>query len=951
MDASLLSDKQLSALELMMQHADDVHINSQGAPRRQRKRKSVSEMFPDGFTYEEEYVGTGSRAKNREMRAQQANKPDNRAVVKALEVAFAEQSDDSEQIIKSVKEGTESSKDIAKALGDWLKWSQQRAFLEDHKAKADSAISPPSTDRGQNGNTLPAQQDDADFPPDIERDRNGNKRKRNGRRRPRSRLRARARMFGRSRAGKLLGLAAMAATGLGIGAWMKHDSSEDLEGADPHDENVTPASPNQPTGNVNAPVPANANTLPAETPRATAKTPEQIEAQDKADTMWDAGTSAAWLLGGAKRIPFIGTALTVADGAREAKKINDDDTLTDAEKKKEQTKNVTQTVGGTIGATAGAWLGGIAGSIVPLAGNAIGATLGGMLGGYLGDKIGGFVAEKLSNETDEAIEEDRKRREKQDREDSLKDEGKPSPFFLPFNLFGGNNSTNPNSGGFNNGAGPVRFPGATSVRAADIAKQVLASDKIGGVSEQFESGGRGVGTVSSGVGDFGGVSYGKHQLASNNGSMTQFLNSPEAKNLAGDFGGLTPGTPMFNERYKQIAGTRGKEMEDAQYQYLVRTHYAPTAERLEKNLGIDANKQGRAFKEMVYSTSMQYGGNAASKIERALKGKDLSKMSEQDIVEAVQKDKLANVQNDFRSSSAAVQQGVAARTMNELEVLKKLDATKQETEVAKTDSPTQELPTGIVKPEAGEAMSKATRTDEGGVEVSKVDTTPVSKEAGQVETKEQVEARLSKPGDAARTETQRKASKEDLEAARAAVHKELTGKDISPTPADPEVAKKSEVPFDQMSVPEKEAAIAKLRTRVDFMKRKNAYLKEHPELVEADDKKVNEVIREQQRQANTVVATEASGDSVVRSESLGTKEQPVVDVPRAKPLEPMPEPVAPSEPVQTASAPSGGGARSVPTGSASGNNGGGTGGKSASLDDIPIIIEDPMLNMINLGYV
>ena len=65
--------------------------------------------------------------------------------------------------------------------------------------------------------------------------------------------------------------------------------------------------------------------------------------------------------------------------------------------------------------------------------------------------------------------------------------------------------------------------------------------RIGGLSERYESGGRGPGTVSSGAGDPGGVSYGTYQLAGNMNRPQEFL-ANEGSRWAAEFGGARPGT-------------------------------------------------------------------------------------------------------------------------------------------------------------------------------------------------------------------------------------------------------------------------------------------------------------------------------------------------------------------------------------------------------------------------
>lgn len=197
----------------------------------------------------------------------------------------------------------------------------------------------------------------------------------------------------------------------------------------------------------------------------------------------------------------------------------------------------------------------------------------------------------------------------------------------------------------------------------------ITDKTLGAVSERFESGGRGVGTVSTGKGDAGGVSYGKHQLATNNGSMAAFLGSAEGAVVAKEFAGLTPGTAAFTEKYKQVTSGEGKgAMNDAQQAYMQRTHFEPQAAKLKETLGLDVGKEGRAVQEAVFSTATQYGPNS-SLISKALAGKDLASMSDAEKVNAIQDYKAANVDKNFASSDSNTKASVAKRIENERKVL------------------------------------------------------------------------------------------------------------------------------------------------------------------------------------------------------------------------------------------------------------------------------------------
>lgn len=209
-------------------------------------------------------------------------------------------------------------------------------------------------------------------------------------------------------------------------------------------------------------------------------------------------------------------------------------------------------------------------------------------------------------------------------------------------------------------------------KAGEAAKSGWTSIKdksLGAVSAFFESGKKGVGTVSSGKGDFGGVSYGKHQLATNNGSMAAFLASKEAGSLGKEFAGLKPGTPEFNAKYKELtSGSRAGEMEEAQRAYMQRTHFDPQAAKLKSEMGVDVGKESRAFQEAVWSTSTQYGANS-SIIQKAFAGKDFSKMSDEDKIKTLQQYKADNVGTNFKSSSGAVQESIRIRAQKEQDML------------------------------------------------------------------------------------------------------------------------------------------------------------------------------------------------------------------------------------------------------------------------------------------
>jgi len=181
---------------------------------------------------------------------------------------------------------------------------------------------------------------------------------------------------------------------------------------------------------------------------------------------------------------------------------------------------------------------------------------------------------------------------------------------------------------------------------------------LGRVAAQFESGGN-AGTVSSGHGDAGGKSYGAFQLSSKTGDVDKFL---QKSGYADKFKGMAVGSKEFDEQWKSLAKD-DKGFGEAQQAHAKTTHYDPQMAKLQK-AGVDLSGKGSGVQEAVMSTANQYGANT-SVITDALKGKDTAKMSDKEIIDAIQDYKAASVKTKFKSSSEAVQAGVAKRIEQE----------------------------------------------------------------------------------------------------------------------------------------------------------------------------------------------------------------------------------------------------------------------------------------------
>lgn len=711
-------EKELSALELMIEHADTVGSSVAGMPKRKRKPKASNDepSFDFDFEYDPEmedenvvYVGPGSRAKNkaaREQRARLANErvryvntepsavsataPSKRETEAALEEIFIAGEKSGDDIVQAIRDGNKVSAKTQKALEDWLAWEKSEAFKEKNKAKSDphgmqpgagslvSDIAPkdePANDPSA-GNDLGGADERRNRKRGKRYGRNRGPRER-GRNLPNRRIPLSQRLGRFGKYGKMAGLAVAAGATLGLGVMLKDSAGEQAEEANAHNAGVgAPEAPKQvEQQQVQRADDAAKQVVEAETPKAPSA------AQDMA-----VSGASMLLMGASKRIPIVGPAL--GNGlmlANDVQHINADEGMTDAEKTKAKETATGSAVGGaaggSIGAVAGGWIGGVLGSVVPVAGTAagaaLGATIGGILGDYFGSSVGEYVSAKITDESDKLLADGEKDRQEKIEEyndttlENMQADTPKAPTIMPFNFGGMFGVSGSGSGQYQ---GPMRAQPARrmdSKQVTDIANRAIAEGGLGAVSEQFESGGRGVGTVSSGRGDYGGVSYGKHQLSTNTGSMMNFLNSPEGKPFLERFGGLAPGTSQFNSVYKDVANTQGAEFEKAQSDFITRTHYAPMVAKVQNDVGVDLSQRGAGVKELMYSTAVQYGANS-SVIANALRGKDVNAMSDDDLIKVIQDYKAATTDRYFKSSDVQTQKSVATRAQNEKDVLLKV---------------------------------------------------------------------------------------------------------------------------------------------------------------------------------------------------------------------------------------------------------------------------------------
>jgi len=190
-------------------------------------------------------------------------------------------------------------------------------------------------------------------------------------------------------------------------------------------------------------------------------------------------------------------------------------------------------------------------------------------------------------------------------------------------------------------------------------------NKLGAVSKKYEVGDRGPGFISSGKGDWGGKSYGLYQFPSNQSASTSLMSFINSYGYSDMFRGLGIGSSEFDSVWRSL-GEKDVTFGDKQHKYILDNYYKVYSNRLKKSLGLDLSSRSRALQEMAWSTSVQYGMNT-NVFDKALSGKNLSVLSDADIVTLVQNYKRGSVDSYFSSSSKEVRDSIRNnRTKDEL---------------------------------------------------------------------------------------------------------------------------------------------------------------------------------------------------------------------------------------------------------------------------------------------
>jgi peptidoglycan hydrolase-like protein with peptidoglycan-binding domain len=197
---------------------------------------------------------------------------------------------------------------------------------------------------------------------------------------------------------------------------------------------------------------------------------------------------------------------------------------------------------------------------------------------------------------------------------------------------------------------------------------------LGDLSAKYETGGRGPGTVSTGRGDAGGVSYGSYQMTSKGGGTVKRFVTEKDFPWLNKFAGLTPGSDDFSRQWKKIASEDPERFQAVQHEFIKQTHFDPLAAKVKIECGLDLTTRPGAVQDVIWSTAVQQGPNT-SVIDRALKnlksdGIDSSSLNfDERLIKAIYDERGRKLPNGdlayFSRNSKEVQKGVANRFVHE----------------------------------------------------------------------------------------------------------------------------------------------------------------------------------------------------------------------------------------------------------------------------------------------
>ncbi|WP_309890721.1 LysM peptidoglycan-binding domain-containing protein [Archangium sp.] len=206
----------------------------------------------------------------------------------------------------------------------------------------------------------------------------------------------------------------------------------------------------------------------------------------------------------------------------------------------------------------------------------------------------------------------------------------------------------------------------------EVKNQVtqVKSEELGILSRTYESKGE-PGTVSSGVGDAGGVSYGTYQLATETGTAKEFVGFLKGKypTYHSALSGKTPGSSAFSEAWKKLAAKDPKGFFNVQHDFIKATHYDPIVAEIKSTTGLDVTTRSKTLQDVAWSTAVQHRHASDNIFSKALAGRDPKTLSDEVLIKAVYAERgRRNTKNQlvyFTNNPQKTQESVAKRFVAE----------------------------------------------------------------------------------------------------------------------------------------------------------------------------------------------------------------------------------------------------------------------------------------------
>lgn len=228
----------------------------------------------------------------------------------------------------------------------------------------------------------------------------------------------------------------------------------------------------------------------------------------------------------------------------------------------------------------------------------------------------------------------------------------------------GDDSSSSSATDFNDAASTTDANGNTISYTVD-------GDYVGKYVKKFESGSKGSAMISSGKGDYGGVSFGSYQFptygqaqASSGSNLAKFWNQY--------YGNQYSSTPGNNDAFKKD-WTTAVEKDPAgffnnEHKFVADLYYNPFVSKL-KSAGVgDPGNNSRGAQDAAWSTAVQLGAGSAA-VNKFVNAGVNESTDPEDYLKKLYEQKISTVPQTFKSSSKSVQQSVANRYNAELATL------------------------------------------------------------------------------------------------------------------------------------------------------------------------------------------------------------------------------------------------------------------------------------------